>query len=155
MKKCGALILVFALASTASGTLSWDPDYIELVPYVPDTVYIVSDSDGPYPSIWIDDEAGLITSIVPLPASDPPARVQDPAVIGGPYWTVESGMNPVAGNHFLVTLEATSAHAGNTYHIYLDTYGVNDDLTVNVLPEPASVFMLALGGLALLRRRRK
>jgi hypothetical protein len=164
MKKCGALLLVFALASGAEATLSWSISDIDIMIGTTATVYIVSDSAQAYPTKWIDDTDGsLIDSITALPAAGSRAVVQNPTQSGyADWWTVEAYAYPTdpeptaIGNQFAVSIYVPEPLLGGNYTIYLDTYGINASLTVGaIIPEPASVFILGLGGLALLRKRRK
>jgi len=59
----------------------------------------------------------------------------------------------VEGQYFLVTFGADAAGVGN---LYFYDYGTQqyDEFAINVVPEPATMALLGLGGLLSLRRRK-
>jgi len=69
----------------------------------------------------------------------------------------DSGGNIEAGKHFgfdlTISMDATP---GTWEYLHLDSTPIPDDtVVINVIPEPGTIFLFALGGLALLRTRRK
>ncbi|MHC4620836.1 MAG: PEP-CTERM sorting domain-containing protein [Planctomycetota bacterium] len=167
MKKFLGVAIILALASTVSATtLSWDVGSIYWTGYgMSGTVYIVSDDDQPYQTVWIDDtDGGLITSITALPAAGSEAVVQNPTQTGyTDWWTVEasdstSPFTIASGNQFGVVVQTPWSGEVYSWDIVLDGYspypvGGPTTLTI-IIPEPMSIALLGLGGLLLLRRRR-
>ncbi len=97
-----------------------------------------------------------ITQVTPLYLAGDLAYVS-----GGPdWWNLHcgwSGVSPISvwGDHWDVIIEGLSQ--GN-YLLNSDYYGVqgiNDILSVVVIPEPCSILLLGLGGLALMMRGKK
>jgi hypothetical protein len=54
------------------------------------------------------------------------------------------------GDDILFSIRSRTMSTGSSWY----TVGFDDDMTIAVVPEPATLSLLALGGLALLRRRR-
>ncbi|MHC4499922.1 MAG: PEP-CTERM sorting domain-containing protein [Planctomycetota bacterium] len=103
-------------------------------------------------AVTIDDSMYLTQNIL----------VQNPTQTGyADYWTVQSSdsatpFNLASGNQYDVTLLGAVGQIGNTYSIYLDTYGDAggpDKMDVKVVPEPMTIALLGLGGLFLHRRK--
>ena len=84
-------------------------------------------------------------------------------VAGGAF---NSGTTPVYGDDtwrtYSVSFTASAADAGKTITFYIaaqgsgtNKYGWVDNVQLDAVPEPATVSLIALGGLTLLRRKRK
>ena len=168
MKKLLILTLVLGMASVANATvLSWSVDDITIDITVDPVavVQLIADDDQPYAAKWVGAGPSIyaeITSIAALPAAGPDAAIKDPAItLWAGWWTVEAlDFDPTtwdvsAGLQYDVTI--TGLDLG-TYLIDSDSYGtdggINDVLTINVIPEPMTIALLGLGGLFLLRRRK-
>ncbi|MHC4620835.1 MAG: PEP-CTERM sorting domain-containing protein [Planctomycetota bacterium] len=158
MRKFLGAAIILALASTVGATtLSWDVGSTYDLDYTTGgTVYIASDDDQLYQTVWIDDTDGSLIQVIDTVwvSLDPP--------VGNPsagWWTIWMDDEPpvASGNQFEVQLAATSAMNGNSYSIVLDAYspypvGGPTTLTVTIVPEPGTLALLGLGGLLLLRR---
>ena len=168
MKKLLILMLVLGMASVANATtLSWSEDAIVL-PNPGDTavVHLVADDNITFLSKkWqgyspASPSLGSITGIVALPAAGGDAEIQNPAQTGWPgWWTVFSKdlatpFTIASGSQYSVTIQG---YATGTFGLDSDSYGGagNDVLEVTVIPEPMTVTLLGIGGLFLMRRRKK
>ncbi len=160
MKKVLVLMLVLGIASLANATtlLTWSADSVLMNVGGSVTVQLVASDNQPYDPMWVGVDASLvaeITSITKLAAASDGVVVDETGSYPG-WWTVEAFTNGsvnlvLAGDQFDV---AISGLALGTYVIGSDAYGTSDLLTINVVPEPATMALLGLGGL-LLRRRKK
>ena len=163
MKRLLALMLVLAIAPMANALmvrLSLDgvnpaPDAIDVLAGQIIPMYVVSYSAGE--SYWEEMSTWLatITNVVSYPAAG------DLADISGNIWVLEitaddSAGNILAGIHFSFDLAiAPEATQGTTEYLTLHSAPMPDDTVIlNVVPEPATLLLLGLGGLALLRNRR-
>jgi hypothetical protein len=161
MKRTLIMVLVLAIVSTANAALSWSVSAIEVDPAVGAMVTINSSDALAYAEVWIEDIAGgVIGSIEALPSAGDASKVKDPAASGYEgYWTVEGAdLNPDDGGmsdgaQYNVTLTGTVDQYCNTYPVLLDIYGVNEELSVHIIPEPITLALLGLGGLFLRRRK--
>jgi hypothetical protein len=162
MKRTLIVLLVLGLTSVANAALSWSlSEVIVDVDVGPEVITINSDNALPYSEAWINDEAGaVIQSIVAMPSAGDGAVVKDPDASGYPgWWTVEGAdFNPddgalESGAQYDVTLMGTQDQISNTYSVFLDTYGANEELAVTIIPEPMTLMLLGLGGLFLRRRK--
>jgi hypothetical protein len=162
MKKLLVLMLVLGMATAANATvISWSVDSLTLDINATAVVNLVADDATGYDIKSVGATAGAVASIVDI---DPLAAAGQDATataLADPYlgwWNILSAdstgtpMNSiVSGNHFDVTIKGL---ATGTYAINSDYYGTNDVLNITVVPEPATVALLGLGGLFLLRRRK-
>jgi hypothetical protein len=93
----------------------------------------------------------------PLPAG-PDSQVKTPAQTGSSgWWTVmakdlEAPITIASGNQYDVTVKGL---ATGTFGLDSDNLGTNDVLEITVIPEPATIALLGLGSLFMLRRRKK
>jgi hypothetical protein len=162
MKKLLILMLVLGITSTASAVLTWSVSTVDVEPGASIVVQLVSSDADPFDPKWVGQEpSGIaeITSILALPAATPDSIVLDPTATGyAGWWTVNTlDLNPpsdiIAGAQYDVTITAgMTADVSTAFDS--DSYGTNDVLTVNVIPEPMTIALLGLGGLFLLRRRK-
>ncbi|MHC4158274.1 MAG: PEP-CTERM sorting domain-containing protein [Planctomycetota bacterium] len=161
MKKLLVLMLVLGMASVANATvLSWSVDAIT-IPSISATVVVqlTSDDDQGYDpkSVGASGASSIasIVNIVATPNAGPDSTVQE--LTSYPEWwavratNLGSPFTVTSGAQFNVTIKglATGTHAYSS-----DYYGTDDTLEITVLPEPATVALLGLGGLFLLRRRK-
>ena len=162
------LFLVFALATTTNATVSL---YLDDSPALPSveiltnevlTIQIHSDNDASYLGYIIQVGVGGLYNLREL--RGPPIRPY-PDVIDwiepGPGSGFELAMieipgNPViAGIQFLVDYSSAEEGTANV-ELYIDPEYASpvDSLAVTVVPEPATVALLALGGVLMFRQRR-
>ena len=158
-------MLVLGMASAANATVvSWSVDDVTITIGDSAVVQLTADDDQPYAAKWVGASPStfaVIDSIVALAAAGDAPVIKDPATTAWPgWWTIEAlDFEPpssiAAGAQYTVTITGL---AEGTYLIDSDSYelegGINDVLTINVVPEPMTIALLGLGGLFLLRRRK-
>ncbi len=163
MKKLLVLIQIFIIAPSASALmvrLSLDgvnpaPETIDVVPAQVIPMYVISDSDGV--SYWEDMGSVLapISNVEIYPAAGDLASFG----VGGYNRIIanDSAGNIKAGIHFsfdLTILPDATEEDSSYFHMYNSPLP-DDTIYINVVPEPASVFLFGLASLALLRKRKK
>ena len=175
MRKIVTLILVLGIVSMASADLTWtttggaDLSSISLLPGASMTVRIANDdtaSGGG--TVWTyspDSAVALLTAPSVLTAAGNGASVVNTWTTqlwieweakhtGDPPTTITTGgwlELTIAAPSTAVNL--TSANVNADYYAASAGRGTSDLLTVNIIPEPATIALLGLG--ALLLRRRK
>jgi hypothetical protein len=168
MKKLLILMLVLGMTSTASAALTWSTSALTMNPTDVVTVQIHGSTDLPYPGgpAWVGNDpspggVASITSISALANAGGDAEVSDPTATGWPGWWTINALDVTApftiapGAQWDVVITAAAA---GTYVIGTDSYGsdgADDLLTITVVPEPMTIALLGLGGLFLMRRRKK
>ncbi len=166
MKKLLVLMLVLGMASAANATtLSWSVDAVTINLGQTAVVQLVANNEDPYDPKSVGQTPGAtpsatIASIVARAAAGPDSQVKNPSQTGyAGWWTVMAldldpftTPNITAGAQFDVTI---SCLALGTEYFGSDAYGTNNVLTVVNVPEPMTVALLGLGGLFMLRRRKK
>jgi hypothetical protein len=179
MKKLSILVLVLAMASPAGATLSWtvspvkcsyEPSDIITIGIVADFSYvgnfgiddILTDNGGtasnpalhtllqfePYSngevinegSLLIQDPYGQNLSWIP----------EDNIMAGEVLWSFTYHVPDVPAST-IVTISATGVFVADDWYMEYDDY--IEPLTIHVVPEPATIALLGLGGLLLRRRK--
>jgi hypothetical protein len=158
MKKFVVLMLVLAMASLANAlvTLSVSSNEVEVGGTI--TISVSSDDTAAYRK-YLDMIQGTATlgSVTIHSAAGADASVADFSYEGLydlELTAVDFAATPVAGLHFSVVATATGS-VGETFTIELlngDTYDLEMSETVTIIPEPATIALLCLGGL-LIRKK--
>jgi hypothetical protein len=161
-KKLLALVVLLGIAPLANALmvrLSLDgvdpaPDAIDVLAGQIIPMYVISDSDGV--SYWEDMGSALapISNVEIYPAAGDLASFG----VGGYNRIIadDSAGNIQAGIHFSFDLTIIpDASPGDWAYFHMFNSPIPDDtVRLNVVPEPATVLLLGLGCLALLRKRR-
>ncbi len=154
MKKLFFLIVIINLTSVCHATLVWEVDSITLDIGETGVVKILSDDSLAY-SVTMGNDPSAVAEITDVVTPHPP-EVAEALIYQPGWWTLTAYTNGIPiGTHWEVTI---LGNAEGTYWLnsdYYDDAGPNDILTINVIPEPMTVCMLALGGLALLKKNRR
>lgn len=163
MKKLLVLMLVLAMASLASATVTVDVSSNTVAPGGTVTISVSSDNAVAYGK-YLDMVKGTATLGA---VTIHPAAGYDAAVVsystGSLYdlelqaaeLDTETGQPVAAGLHFSVVATATGI-VGQSFTVELlnfNTYAVEDFETVTIVPEPATMLILGLGGLLLRRKK--
>jgi hypothetical protein len=149
-----ALIVNFSLDGVEPA-----PERIDVMPGQVIGMYVISDSDGVDYMEYISAGMGspaTISNVQSYPDAGDLASVTD---LGGYFELVadDSGSNIYAGKHFSFDLTiAPDAMPGDWDYIHLHNAPAPDDtIRYDIVPEPGTIFLLGLGGLALIRSGRK
>jgi len=167
MKKVVTLVLVLSMVSMASAALTWSVASVDLNPGESIDVYLVSDSSDL--GSWYNAPADMAVADITAATMEAAIDTGDSSVTlyggahsyaGWVYGYVADFSPPsdvVAGNWSKITITAEAgAVAGQSTTVTSDYYGSNGaatDLVVNIIPEPATMALLGLGGLLLRRKK--
>ena len=167
MRKILTLILVLGMASTANAyivSFSLDgvnpaPDSVDV--FAGDTfkMYIISDTaDQGYIRILssLKSDPLAISNVQSYPAAGSLSDITDITTVSEYKFFLETdGVGIEVGKHFSfdVAIDAGAAF-GDGGWIRVRDPAAGDYVNFNVVPEPATVLLLGLGGIVLLRRRR-
>jgi len=179
MKKLLILMLVLGLASSASALVvdlrADDVDTLavtvtSLSPSVQVSVYSDTGIAGNYTRVVTTDIGiGTFNAMTITTAAGPDAAVTNPYYGYGWAYLVEAKdadpavdpPNISPGEHFYFTYTATSFNADGSVQQTIDlcnrdlTWSVIETMVITQIPEPATIALLGLGSLFLMRRRRK
>jgi len=154
MKKFLALIVVLNMVSVVNAALSWNVDSITLDIGEVEVVNIISDNSSSYTAIWMGNDASTVAEIVNVISFYPEDAEID---IEGPpgWWVLTLVLEGLpAGTHWEVSIRGLAEGSYSLNSDYYGAAGSNDILSITVIPEPMTLFLLALGVLTLLRKRR-
>lgn len=156
MKKLLVLMVVLALSSMANATLlTWSVGSVEVAPGGTITVQLLADDNLAYPDVWVGADLNGVAEILSVVevannAGDSSLILDPVATAYDGWWTVaaadmtEPFNSIVAGAQFDVTFKALGVGS-------VDFYAGDEVITV-IVPEPATIALLCLGGL-LLRKK--
>ena len=165
-KRLVVLALVLALTSISAADLIWSEDTVTGTVGQTLMVQILTTRTGTYANgpIYVagDPATGIaeIVSITPGAYTGPDYHIWPPSETGyAGVWSLHPGNNlpfPVGSApydqwHVSIRCDALGTCAFGAD--WDETEGYNDLLTVNVVPEPATIALLAFGGLFLGRRK--
>ncbi len=157
----GMIMVVFAFVSAANATvLSWSVDSLTMSIVQEVVVWLEADDANPYDPKRVGHTPAFtavatIVSIAALPAAGDDAEVMDPSQTGyAGWWSVKSQdlgapFNIASGAQYYVTIKLLST---GTCAFDSDSTGTNDVL--EIIPEPATICLLGIGALGLLKKRR-
>jgi len=176
MKKLLILMLVLGLASSASAVVvelyaddvnTLAVTVTSLSPSVEVSVYSDTGLGGSYGKVVTTDTGiGTFSAMTSLPAAGDDRKVTNPYYGYAWAWLVEAidssePFNIAAGEHFYFTYTASSFNADGSVQQTIDlcnrdaTWSVIETMVITQIPEPATIALLGLGSLFLMRRRRK
>jgi hypothetical protein len=161
MKKLLVLVVVLAVASLANATiLSWSQSSVTVNPGQSITLQLSADNADSFTEKWVGtyDSTGVgseITSVTARAAAGPDAVITQPAGFAGWFVVSSLDMSPpssvAAGIQYDVTIKGLVA---GTYNYSSDADTENDQsLSFTVIPEPATIALLCLGGLLLRKKK--
>jgi len=159
------LVLVLTVAPAANALLvelSLDginpaPEAIDVIPAEVIAMYVISDSNGV--SYWKDlANISLVTvsNVQSYPAAGDLASI---SIIpsGNTRLTADDSIdNILAGMHFSFDITISpDATAGDWRYFDIASFPIPDDVVrLNVIPEPGTILLFALGGVVLLKKRK-
>ena len=164
MRKIVTLILILGIASMASAAISLVESSIDIAVGDAGTINLASDSTGGWDAYVVSPNISAIAEIADNAGAN--GYANDSGAYGGaPYYYWDVGAAdltspftelPVAGNQFAITVNDGGLGIGGSYIVKLVDTGFSEigSTTVNIIPEPATIALLGLGGL-LLRKRKK
>jgi hypothetical protein len=157
MKKLLVLMLVLGVASMATAGLTWSQSDITVAVGVPFTVTL-STSDLVQGFAFLEPGGGVAVTGVSMYAGAGDdayytVYTSGPSVGWAQVAISDAGapFNNAIGPVFDITMVASAA--GSMGSDYYGKFGASDTLTVNIIPEPITMGLLAVGGLFLRRRK--
>jgi len=161
-----SVLLVLALVSVSNATLSWtvvdqDGGDVEIGDIVLISVSSIEGEESTW-GVYLDPTSEYPSNAQLQTATILPAAGQQRSVTGadpGPghdYTSLQNGPS-VPGPGLYSTVEFVGLALGNYDVILTDGGSGGNELaraSINVVPEPATIALLGLGGMFLLRRRR-
>jgi len=170
MKRLLALILVLGLASTANAILteiqlgidgsSVGPEYDVVTGNTISVEVYTGNTNAGLAYLGFEDN-GLYTLSNPrTPYYDPPLVTYTYSYVSGGYhWfeiTVSSTPEGTITPGIIFLVDLTAGGSTGTVDVILadETFVTKDTTVINIVPEPVTITLFALGGLAILRKRR-
>ncbi len=165
-KRLAVLALVFGLTSISTAAVTWSRDTVNIIVGGTASVQIYS-STATYPggTVFLGSESIVIAEITGFTPAGylegltwPPENSPYQRYAGG-WWSLsDTGILPPLDcpAPYLQWEVSISGNSLGSHVLQLDvdgSAGPTDYLTVNVVPEPATIALLAFGGLFLRRRK--
>ena len=153
MKKLLVFIVIINVVSVSQAALIWEFDSITLDIGETGDICILSDDSLAY-SVTMGNDPSPVAEITSVVSFYPPG-VGEALIISPGWWTLTAFNNGVPiGSQWKVTILGNAEGSYWLNSDYGENAGANDILTINVIPEPMTICMLAFGGLLYLRKRR-
>ena len=162
MKKLLILLLVLGMASIASAALTWSTSSLTLD--VDEIVTVqISSSDASAYGVWMWADESVVADVTAVSAydaaGDNSAYTEDYLDYDGWYYLEAKDSDPesspdiASGNHWDITIKGLAVGSLSVDSDDAGYAGANDILSITVVPEPAMIALLGLGGLFLRRRK--
>ncbi|MHC4159756.1 MAG: PEP-CTERM sorting domain-containing protein [Planctomycetota bacterium] len=152
MRKLIVLAVVLAFASGAEATvLTWSADSITMTLGTDAVVQLYADDNQMFSAKSVGNDASSVANIEDI---DGPGDIAPVPSYPG-WWTITLTDTPPPPPTLMWYVTIRPGSVTGTHELHSDYYGGDDILAITVVPEPATIALLAIGGLGLIRKRRR